>query len=63
MAKGHLLNSTYSLDHVIWSGGTTGPEGSILIIPTMLFIFLVVLLQYGRKRKPVEVVLAGQAAG
>jgi uncharacterized protein len=63
MASKHLLNSTYSLDHVIWSGGTTGPEGSILIIPIMLFILLVALVQYGRKRQAPEVVLAGQAAG
>jgi uncharacterized protein len=63
MASRHLLNSTYSLDHVIWSGGTTGPEGSILIIPIMLFILLVAVVQYGRKRKPVAVAMAGPAAG
>jgi uncharacterized protein len=62
MAKGHLLNSTWS-QPVIWSGGTTGPEGSILVIPIMLFILLVVLLQYGRKRQSAGVVMAGQAAG
>jgi membrane protease YdiL (CAAX protease family) len=63
MAHGHLLNSSYSLEHVIWSGGTTGPEGSILILPIMVFILLVVLVQYGRKRKPAEAALAGQTAG
>jgi len=49
MARGHLLNSGYSQQHVIWSGGSTGPEGSILIIPIMILILLVLLVQYGRK--------------
>jgi uncharacterized protein len=59
MAKGHLLKSTFS-QQVIWSGGSTGPEGSILIIPIMLFIFLVLLVQYGRKRQT-GMVVAEQA--
>jgi uncharacterized protein len=51
MARRHLLNSGYSQQHVIWSGGSTGPEGSILIIPIMVLILLVLIVQYGRKRQ------------
>lgn len=61
LAKPHLMNSTYS-QQVIWSGGSTGPEGSILILPIMVLIFMVVLLQYGRKRQA-PVATAQQTAG
>jgi hypothetical protein len=34
----------------LWSGGSDGPEGSLLVIPTVLLITLVVVLVYLRKR-------------
>jgi uncharacterized protein len=51
MARGHLLNSTYSQQRVIWSGGSAGPEGSILVIPIMILILVVLIVQYGRGRQ------------
>ncbi len=50
VAQGHYLN-TSPAGPVLWSGGTDGPEGSVLILPTVLLLLLAVLVLYGR-RKP-----------
>jgi membrane protease YdiL (CAAX protease family) len=63
VAHGHLLNSTYSQDHVIWSGGSTGPEGSLLILPGMLLILAAVLVQYGRRGQTAAPVASTEPAG
>ena len=59
LAKGHLLNSTFS-GPAIWSGGADGPEGSLLIIPVVLLILVVLVLIYGRKKN--AALTAGQPA-
>ncbi len=50
VAQGHYLN-TSPAGTVLWSGGTDGPEGSVLILPTVLLLLLAVLVLHGR-RKP-----------
>jgi len=51
VASGHYL-STSPAGAVLWSGGTDGPEGSLLVLPIILLIMLVVIALHGR-RKPV----------
>lgn len=43
MVENHLLSS-HPAGQVLWSGGATGPEGSLLILPLMALIIVVVLL-------------------
>lgn len=47
--KGHFL-TTSPAGNAFWSGGTDGPEGSILIIGVLVLLLLALLLIYGRKR-------------
>jgi hypothetical protein len=47
--KGHYLTTT-PVGAEFWSGGSAGPEGSVLILPTVLLTLLVLVLIYGRKR-------------
>jgi membrane protease YdiL (CAAX protease family) len=49
VAKGHLL-TTSPAGNIFWSGGTDGPEGSVLVLAAILLLLLLVLLVYGRKR-------------
>jgi membrane protease YdiL (CAAX protease family) len=51
-AKGHLL-TTNPAGAAIWSGGTDGPEGSLLIIPLILLLLLALLALYGRGKRGV----------
>jgi hypothetical protein len=62
-ARGHLLTTVPS-GSPLWSGGTDGPEGSLLVFPVMLLLMMAVLVLYGR-RKPVTVAQlpTGQLAG
>jgi hypothetical protein len=46
--KGHFL-TTNPIGDVLWSGGTDGPEGSILVLPTVLLTLLLILLVYRRR--------------
>jgi membrane protease YdiL (CAAX protease family) len=48
-AKGHLL-TTAPAGSVLWSGGSDGPEGSLLVIPIVLLLLIVVLVQYRRSK-------------
>ncbi len=43
---------------VLWSGGTDGPEGSLLVLGAILLILVALLLIYGRKRETVQTVPA-----
>jgi membrane protease YdiL (CAAX protease family) len=61
LAQGHLLNST-STGTLLWTGGADGPEGSVLVIPTMVVILLALLVQYGRKRQVDAPALAAEAS-
>ncbi len=52
VAPGHLL-STSPAGNPLWSGGTDGPEGSLLIIPIVLLLLAWLLVIY-RRPKPTE---------
>jgi hypothetical protein len=45
----HLLSTT-PLGNALWSGGTDGPEGSLLILPILLLLLGALVLVYGRGR-------------
>jgi uncharacterized protein len=51
IAQGHLL-SEHPTGQLLWSGGPTGPEGSLLIIPLILIMALAMWLWWGRKERP-----------
>lgn len=46
--QGHLF-SEHSLGRLLWSGGTTGPEGSLLILPLIGILALVMWLWWRRR--------------
>lgn len=48
LAQGHWLQSEPA-GPVFWSGGTTGPEGSILVVAVLLISALVMALWWGRR--------------
>ncbi|HEY3703460.1 MAG TPA: CPBP family intramembrane glutamic endopeptidase [Terracidiphilus sp.] len=52
IARGHLLTATPS-GNPLWSGGTDGPEGSVLVLGVILLLLLAVLALYGRRRTSV----------
>jgi hypothetical protein len=47
---GHFLSSTPT-GAVLWSGGSDGPEGSVLVIPVVVLVLLALVAIYGRKTK------------
>jgi len=49
VARGHYLSSTPS-GNPLWSGGTDGPEGSLLVIGVILLMLAALLVIYGRKK-------------
>ncbi len=50
-AKGHYL-TTIPSGNPLWSGGTDGPEGSLLVLGIVLALFIALIVIYGRSRKP-----------
>jgi membrane protease YdiL (CAAX protease family) len=50
VATGHYL-STSPAGSALWSGGTDGPEGSVLVLGVILLLLIGLLVIYGR-RKP-----------
>jgi uncharacterized protein len=46
--QGHLF-TTHPAGNIIWSGGATGPEGSLLAIPILLVIIALVYRAWGKK--------------
>lgn len=46
VASGHLLRA-HPAGKVIWSGGATGPEGSIMVVPLLLVVALGMALWWG----------------
>jgi membrane protease YdiL (CAAX protease family) len=48
-AKGHFF-STSPAGPEIWSGGSDGPEGSLLVIPIVLFTLVALVLVYRRNK-------------
>ena len=50
VARGHLFTTTPA-GSAFWSGGTDGPEGSVLVLPLILLLWMGLLLMYGRHRQ------------
>jgi len=48
MAQGHLLRE-HAVGPALWSGGTTGPEGSVIVFPLLLVVALLMVLWWGRR--------------
>jgi uncharacterized protein len=48
ITRGHLLGE-HPAGKLLWSGGLTGPEGSLLIVPLLLIIALGMWLWWGRR--------------
>jgi membrane protease YdiL (CAAX protease family) len=57
VASGHLF-ATHPSGGLIWSGGPTGPEGSLYVLPTMAIIALGVWIAWrrsGRRNEPAAI--------
>lgn len=52
-AQGHYL-TTSPAGKALWSGGTDGPEGSLLVLGAILLLLVALLAIYGRKRATVS---------
>jgi len=48
VAQGHLYGE-HPVGKLLWSGGATGPEGSLLVIPLILIAALLMWLWWGRR--------------
>lgn len=48
IVRGHLLGE-HPVGTLLWSGGTTGPEGSLLVVPLILIAALLMWLWWGRR--------------
>jgi uncharacterized protein len=53
IGKGHFLTTTPN-GPALWSGGTDGPEGSLLALPAIFLILAIAYLQFGRKKKTLQ---------
>ncbi len=58
VSKGHFLTTTPA-GNVFWSGGTDGPEGSILVLGAIALLLAVLVLVHGRQRPAVPAAVAG----
>ncbi len=47
--KGHLFG-VHPQGNILWSGGATGPEGSMLVVPLLIIIGLLMWLAWRKKR-------------
>lgn len=56
-AQGHYL-TTNPAGNALWSGGTDGPEGSVLVLGVILLLLVALLIIYGRKRETAAVATA-----
>lgn len=62
VAQGHFL-ATSPAGNALWSGGTDGPEGSLLVLGVILLLLLLLLVLYGRGKQPApDAPSAAQAA-
>jgi hypothetical protein len=59
-AGGHFLSSSPA-GNTLWSGGTDGPEGSLLVLGAILLLLAALLAIYGRRKPAAQ--LAEEAAG
>ncbi len=53
MMKGYLL-ATHPLGDPVYSGGTTGPEGSVFVIPTLLLACLIIHITLPKRTYPMN---------
>ena len=58
VSPGHYL-STSPAGPVLWSGGSDGPEGSLLVLPVTILLLVLLLVIY-RRRKPAEMAMPVQ---
>jgi hypothetical protein len=49
VTRGHLLSS-HPAGNPLWSGGTAGPEGSLLVVPLVMFVGIGMWVWWGTKR-------------
>lgn len=49
LVQGHLFNE-HPVGPIIWSGGPTGPEGSLLVFPVLLVVALLMVIVWRRSR-------------
>ncbi len=47
--KGHLLGA-HPQGNILWSGGATGPEGSMLIVPLLIIIAVLMVIVWRNKK-------------
>jgi membrane protease YdiL (CAAX protease family) len=47
-AQGHLLRE-HPVGPALWSGGSTGPEGSVLVFPLLALMVVLMVLWWGRR--------------
>jgi membrane protease YdiL (CAAX protease family) len=52
VAHGHYLTTTHA-GPVFWSGGSAGPEGSVLVLAAVLLLLVVLVAFYGRRQPAV----------
>jgi len=50
LPEGHFLTTTPA-GSKLWSGGTDGPEGSLLVIPVILIVLLALVMIHGRRSR------------
>ncbi|HLY41537.1 MAG TPA: CPBP family intramembrane glutamic endopeptidase [Terracidiphilus sp.] len=62
VAQGHYLTTTPS-GNPLWSGGSDGPEGSLLVIAVSVLLLAVLVLFYGRRKPGLAIPAAHQTAG
>jgi hypothetical protein len=53
IAEGHLFG-VHPQGNILFSGGATGPEGSLLILPLLLIITALMWLAWGRKKNMIK---------
>jgi uncharacterized protein len=53
IAQGHLFSAS-PMGKVLWSGGSAGPEGSLLVLPVILLVLAFLLAVYWRSRGPLS---------
>jgi membrane protease YdiL (CAAX protease family) len=61
VAKGHYL-TTSPAGNALWSGGTDGPEGSLLVLGAILLLLVALLVIYGREKPAALVAPVAEAA-
>jgi len=49
VATGHYLTTTPA-GSALWSGGTDGPEGSVLVLAVIVLLIVALVFLYGRRR-------------